>query len=510
VENRHHVLEPIALYWGRARVAPNLRLAGGPVSAGGDQGRDVESYFSYYEREGAADTIVFICTTRKDDGKGERTRALESKIKRDITSVMAREPHPEIIYAFLTEDVPPSSRHRIEDWVREEYGIRVEIIDGSALARDLAEDDLLWLARVYLHIAPSELASFLPDLDRCGVAARAAIPLPAGLTSEITFRPDGSSLIALDTEPGTEPLQIGPIRIRGEVAERVAQAVRYGETIRLIRDDSVKEFEAPIDPRVADLLEGMQHELVLRGRIGDPKPFRLRVETYSQADVPYGTIQSHGTHRCVITSPLLPIVLQIDFLGGDKAILKADLKPSNTTLLWNLLRLLHAVRTGHHVFLQSLERPAEVRFDEILASLSAAFEQYGILDPLFLRFAETLALVEYHANVELSPDLPFSPEDLAVLDTLYQFFTVGRSRLDATFSVGVIAREDHEVSDGQFYVAGPNVRLRVAGVEIPIGNVLLLLDGADILVNGRRVRRVRKGQHFRVETKLGFTLQRRS
>jgi hypothetical protein len=44
VQNRHHDFEVIWRHFSRKRLGLNIMPATGPVSAGGDQGRDIETY----------------------------------------------------------------------------------------------------------------------------------------------------------------------------------------------------------------------------------------------------------------------------------------------------------------------------------------------------------------------------------------------------------------------------------------------------------------------------------
>jgi len=49
--NEHHMFEMISFRIAERRLSSNLLPATGPVSAGGDQGRDAESYYTNLPRE---------------------------------------------------------------------------------------------------------------------------------------------------------------------------------------------------------------------------------------------------------------------------------------------------------------------------------------------------------------------------------------------------------------------------------------------------------------------------
>jgi hypothetical protein len=74
-QNKHHEFEHLARQFARLRIASNIVPATGPVSAGGDQGRDFETFRSYIKNSPIADStfvalvadkrIVFGCSLQK-------------------------------------------------------------------------------------------------------------------------------------------------------------------------------------------------------------------------------------------------------------------------------------------------------------------------------------------------------------------------------------------------------------------------------------------------------------
>src|SRR4051812_32349096 len=91
VHNAHHTFEDICRHLTRQFICSNVLPATGPVSSGGDQGRDFETFRSYLQQElgvhGAfiglisSEPLVFTCTTQE--------KGLPTKIRSDIAAVMS-------------------------------------------------------------------------------------------------------------------------------------------------------------------------------------------------------------------------------------------------------------------------------------------------------------------------------------------------------------------------------------------------------------------------------------
>lgn len=157
--NAHHEFEHLARHLARARVASNILPATGPVSAGGDRGRDFETFATRIERPGSAGStfaarssgnarVVFACTLQK---------TIEGKIRRDVKAIAANGDVEEIVY-FCEPNLPIAKRLKLiaEAAVA---GVSLQIFDGAAIAEFLAEPDIFWIAQEYLHL-PAEI---LPD-----------------------------------------------------------------------------------------------------------------------------------------------------------------------------------------------------------------------------------------------------------------------------------------------------------------------------------------------------------
>jgi hypothetical protein len=194
-DNEHHSFEHLCRQVAKRRIASNVVPATGPVSAGGDQGRDFETFRTYLAGElpfaigfltlASSDVVVFACTIQRD---GPR-----AKFEGDIRSICTQGTQVDRIFIFATENVPTRLRHDLQEWAAQQYEVALEIIDGSALAEWLAEPELYWIAQEYLHL-PAELA---PQADQPEHDAQ----LP----------PWYVELRAYWQEPGRQPVNLGDL-----------------------------------------------------------------------------------------------------------------------------------------------------------------------------------------------------------------------------------------------------------------------------------------------------------
>lgn len=155
--NAHHEFEHLARYVSKARIASNILPATGPVSSGGDRGRDFETFNSKHVAPGppgnhfvanstGSKKLVFACSLEK---------SIVSKINADMRTLLEQNGIEEVAY-FCEANLPVAKRLKlIENWEME--GLTLEIFDGNAISELLAEPDLFWIAQEYLHL-PSEVA----------------------------------------------------------------------------------------------------------------------------------------------------------------------------------------------------------------------------------------------------------------------------------------------------------------------------------------------------------------
>lgn len=156
--NAHHDFERICLGLARRRIASNLIPATGPVSSGGDQGRDAESHWTNLSGDRAAtsifsalasgDKVVLACTIQAE--------GIPAKVRRDLASICGQGDTVERVAYFTVAPVSVSKRHELQDEARKMYCVDLEIWDGRAIATHLADHDLFYLAVDFLHL-PNDL-----------------------------------------------------------------------------------------------------------------------------------------------------------------------------------------------------------------------------------------------------------------------------------------------------------------------------------------------------------------
>lgn len=151
--NAEHEFEHLAFQLARMRVASNLLPATGPVQAGGDQGRDFESYRSYlsasplgasaFTGQISGGLIAGGCTLEK---------RVALKIKNDLKTIFGSGERPTHVAYFCEQNVPVAKRHALQAYCRETYGATLDIFDGEGIAELLADRELAWLAEQFLSI----------------------------------------------------------------------------------------------------------------------------------------------------------------------------------------------------------------------------------------------------------------------------------------------------------------------------------------------------------------------
>lgn len=167
--NGHHEFEHICRRVAGARIASNLLPASGPVSSGGDQGRDFETHPTDLPSElgphgrflalASADPIGFICTIQQS--------SLRSKIIGDVAEMAATGPPLKRVHAFVTGSISKAQRAKAIQEAANDHGIELVVHDVLYLAEQLAEPDLYWVAQRYLD-APDEMAPEEPTVGDTG------------------------------------------------------------------------------------------------------------------------------------------------------------------------------------------------------------------------------------------------------------------------------------------------------------------------------------------------------
>ena len=166
VRNAHHEFEHLCRQLTQQFICSNVLPATGPVSAGGDQGRDFETFRSYLLEElgphGAflglvsEGTIAFVCTTQADD--------LLGKLRQDIQKVCASGRPVNEIRAFTLNSVPVASRHKLEAETQETYEVPLLLHDAESISNLLARPQGFWIAERFLSI-PAQISPEAPAAE---------------------------------------------------------------------------------------------------------------------------------------------------------------------------------------------------------------------------------------------------------------------------------------------------------------------------------------------------------
>ncbi len=151
--NGHHEFERLCFHLARKRIHPNIIPSTGPVSAGGDQGSDFETYEitsrgnSPFFARASEDRVVFACSLQKN---------ARGKVKRDIDLIGKASPKPGRVMFFTTQKIAVAARHKLQDYARGAHGIELELFDSLAISELLADPEVFWIATRFLSV-PGEI-----------------------------------------------------------------------------------------------------------------------------------------------------------------------------------------------------------------------------------------------------------------------------------------------------------------------------------------------------------------
>ena len=164
-QNAHHEFEHLCRHLVRNRICSNILPATGPVAAGGDQGRDFETFRTYLSHSPLANstflglasgqTLVFACSLNKK---------IEPKIRSDVKAIAETGEPVDGVHYFCTNDIVVGTRHSLQEWAKESYGIYLEIHDGNSIAELLSDSEIFWIASRYLDV-PSDLFPSTPQSE---------------------------------------------------------------------------------------------------------------------------------------------------------------------------------------------------------------------------------------------------------------------------------------------------------------------------------------------------------
>jgi hypothetical protein len=156
--NSHHEFEHICRHLARETITPSILPATGPVSAGGDDGRDFETFTTFIRRKearsslfrglGESSPLVFTCSIT------DKSR-VKAKVRADLGTICARE-SPHIVYFFSNQNIPIATRLELQRECYENHKCKLEILDAQAIAEQFLDPGVFWIAEEYLHI-PNDL-----------------------------------------------------------------------------------------------------------------------------------------------------------------------------------------------------------------------------------------------------------------------------------------------------------------------------------------------------------------
>lgn len=171
-ENAHHRFEELARQFARLRICERILPATGPVSSGGDQGLDFESYRTYIRSSPfVGDSFIGDTGDEKLGFAVSLQKAIVPKIQKDVRTISGGPVKLAAIYYFCETDIPVAKRHRLQEWARKDLKVELEIFDGQALSELLTDPSLFWIAIEYLGV-PADMYPMSGDVDKQYAAAR--------------------------------------------------------------------------------------------------------------------------------------------------------------------------------------------------------------------------------------------------------------------------------------------------------------------------------------------------
>ncbi|WP_418156067.1 hypothetical protein [Actinoalloteichus caeruleus] len=196
-KNDHHRFEKLCVEVARRRIATNIFVATGPVGAGGDGGRDGETFDTALPHEVA--TWFSVRATTASVAVACSTGDYKKKIPSDVRKILlARDREFDRIVYFSAQVIPSGERLALQEKHATE---RLAVWDRHAIARVLAEPDLHWVAKHYLGLPASIVEDLEPDnelgLDLDGEAYYVpAQALVASLGKALAMRPIKSQVVS--------------------------------------------------------------------------------------------------------------------------------------------------------------------------------------------------------------------------------------------------------------------------------------------------------------------------
>ena len=117
--NSHHEFEHICRKITKARICSNIMPSTGPVSGGGDKGRDFQTYKTYLKKEVGESTflslisdslLVFACSIG--------ATKIPQKIKKDVETICINGTAVQGIHFFTSHNLQAAKRFELQAWAK--------------------------------------------------------------------------------------------------------------------------------------------------------------------------------------------------------------------------------------------------------------------------------------------------------------------------------------------------------------------------------------------------------
>lgn len=154
--NAQHDFEHLCRHVARLRICSNILPATGPVSAGGDQGRDFETYRTHLNSEFGSSAFLALASSKHIAfACSLQAKKVPTKIKSDVTKICTEGSIVQEVHFFTNQNIPSGKRHELQEWARKEYRVDLEIHDLQGLSSHLCNEDTFWIASEYLNLPAS-------------------------------------------------------------------------------------------------------------------------------------------------------------------------------------------------------------------------------------------------------------------------------------------------------------------------------------------------------------------
>jgi hypothetical protein len=254
--NGHHEFEQLCSQLARRRIYPNVIPATGPVSAGGDQGKDFETYTvsevtpvgtrSNFFARASHEKVVFACSLEKN---------VQQKIKSDLKATANSKEEIHRLVFLTTEDVAVGRRHKLQDFAKENYKLSLDVYDARAISEWLVEPELFWIAQQYLGI-PNDFVLAVPRADYKWYEDIVSTPISATNKRESDFYELKAAVRFARSDAvyrSDLPMLIGKLRIfQTHALPRIQRKAFYEEFVAPLRGlEDVNGLEASLQEYIS-------------------------------------------------------------------------------------------------------------------------------------------------------------------------------------------------------------------------------------------------------------------